>query len=74
MENQKNETLMYLEIWNTETKNNDKAKTESFEKSQQDKEVLKKQYEKDINELEIENPNCPRKLFVKCMNDNKHRK
>lgn len=74
MESQNNETFFYLEMWESEEITNDKAKKESFENSQHNQEVLKKQYEKDINEIEIFNPNCPQKLFVKCRNDSKNRK
>jgi len=80
MENQKNQDLMYLEIWESEESRNEKAQTLCFEKSQQDKEVLKNQYDEDLEEQGTEetediliNPNHKR-LYVKCMCDNRNRK
>ena len=69
MEKQENETLFYMDIWNNEEQNNEQARIKSFKKSQQDKEVLKEQYEQDITEIDTtENPNCLKKLPVKCIN------
>lgn len=68
-------TLFYLDMWNNEEQQNEQAKVKSFEKSQQDEEVTREQYEQDIAEIDItKNPNCRKKLPIICRNDNKHRK
>ncbi len=63
-----NQELLYLELWKTEKHNNDKAKEESFKKSQENEEVLKEQYNKDISEIELKNPSSKNSIVVKCIN------
>ena len=59
----KTETLFYLDMWNNEEQQNDKAKNKSFEHSQQDDKVIREQEKKDFKEvivkkLGFENPNA----------------
>ena len=48
---QENNQTLYFQMWENEELQNDKAKNESFENSQQDKKVLEQQREQDIKEV-----------------------
>jgi len=62
-----NTETLYLKLWDNEEINNDKAQTESFENSQKNEEVLKKQYEEDFNEIELKEK-TKNSIVVKCIN------